>query len=250
MLGRIIPALLFISFLHTAKAQTSIQTDRPDQTETPFTVPSGYFQAENGFSYENILKGFTSVAHPSVLWKYGVSKNFEFRLITELVSEKENAKTIIGFSPVLVGFKVNISEEKGFLPMTSFIGHIAIPKLASPDFKASYYAPSFRFTMQHTLSNRISLGYNLGAEWDGETPEPKFIYTLTTGFSLTDKLGSYIEMYGFVPQKNTADHLIDGGFTYLISNNIMIDISGGFGITDNAPKNYGAIGFSYRFNTK
>ena len=137
----IIPALIFLFILsfERVNAQNIIQTDRPDQTETPFTVPAGYFQAESGFTYEKISKDFTSITHPSVLWKYGVSKNFEFRLITELVSEKNNIKTVTGFALVLVGFKINIVEEKGILPMTSFIGHITIPKLASPDFKVNYY---------------------------------------------------------------------------------------------------------------
>ncbi|MGK4566621.1 transporter [Flavobacterium sp. 3HN19-14] len=100
-----------------------------------------------------------------------------------------------------------------------------IPDLASSKLKAEYYAPRFRFTMQHTLSDKISLGYNLGAEWDGETPDATFLYTLTTGFSLSEKLGCYIEVYGFAPQNDTADHRLDGGFTYLVSDNFMIDVS-------------------------
>ncbi len=84
------------------------------------------------------------------------------------------------------------------------------------------------------------------AEWDGETPDATFLYTLTTGFSLSEKLGCYVEVYGFAPQNDTADHRFDGGFTYLISDNFMIDASGGFGITENAPDYYTAFGFSFR----
>lgn len=246
----LVTIILFASVHFKTTAQTSIQTDRPDQTECPFTVPQNYIQIESGFTYENIEKNISSIAQPSVLWKYGLAKNLEFRLITELIRDKVFTKTQSGVTPVTVGFKVNIREEKGILPTLSFIGHLAIPGLASEKFKTDYYAPSFRFTMQHTLTDKISLGYNLGAEWDGETPKPAFIYTLTTGFSLTEKIGSYIEVYGFAPQKNKADHRFDAGFTYLINNNVMADISGGVGLSDNAPKNYGALGFSFRFNTK
>ena len=31
--------------------QTSIQLDRPDQTECPFIVPAKYIQLENGFNF-------------------------------------------------------------------------------------------------------------------------------------------------------------------------------------------------------
>jgi len=43
---------------------------------------------------------------------------------------------------------------------------------------------------------------------------------------------------------------MDGGITYLINNNLIIDLSGGVGLTENAPKYYYAFGLSYRFNTR
>ncbi len=243
-------AFLFLSLCVHVQAQTPIQTDRPDQTECPFITPQGFIQVENGVSYENIDRDNKSITVPTMLWKYGINQHVECRLITELNSIKSFTNNVSGLVPVTIGFKVRVFEEKGLIPATAFIGHLSIPNAASDKFKASYYAPSFRFNMQHTLSNKISLAYNLGAEYDGETPEPSFIYTLTSGLSITEKLGAYIELYGFAPQKQTADHRADGGFTYLINNNVMIDISGGIGITSNAPQNYIALGFSFRFNTK
>jgi hypothetical protein len=245
--------LLFVLFaicFTNLYAQTTIQTDRPDQTECPFITPASFIQAENGFTYENIDKNNKSITLPTILWKYGLNKNFELRLITEANTIKAMSNKVSGFVPTIIGFKVSVSEEKGIIPATGFIGHLAIPNAASTKFKASYYAPSFRFNMQHTLSNKFTLAYNLGAEWNGESPEPTFIYTLTSGMSITEKLGAYIELYGFAPQNQYADHRADGGFTYLISNDVMVDISGGFGITEQSPDNYFALGFSYRFNTK
>lgn len=147
---------------------------------------------------------------------------------------------------MLVGFKVRIAEEEGIFPKTSLIGHMSIPKLASEEFQTDFYAPEFRFVMQHTLSEKVSLSYNLGGEWDGFTPEPTFIYTLATGVSVTEKLGAFVELYGFAPQEDKSDHRFDGGLTYLISNNFMIDLSAGGGITENAPDYFAAVGFSFR----
>lgn len=224
-----------------------IATDRPDQTECPFIVPKGYFQAENGFVYEKTDANSHAAAYPSVLWKYGISDNFEVRLITELVSEKAASDTKTGLMPITVGFKVKIFEEKGILPKTSFIGHLTVPTLASKAFSADFYAPSFRFTMQHTLSDRFTLAYNLGAEWDGTTPETTLIYTVTTGCGITKKLGVYVELYGFALQNQSADHRFDGGLTYLVSNNVMMDVSGGCGLSHNAPNYFVGLGLSYRF---
>jgi hypothetical protein len=247
------PTILTFSFaiyFMSAYAQTTIQTDRPDQTECPYITPKGFIQAENGFVYEHIDRDNKGIVLPSILWKCGINKNVELRLITEVNSMKAFGKTTTGFVPTIIGFKTKICEEKGLVPDIGFIGHLAIPSAASKEFKASYYAPSFRFNMQHTLSKDFTLAYNLGAEWDGETPEPTFIYTLTTGYSITEKLGAYVELYGFAPQNNMPDHRADGGFTYLITNDVMVDVSGGVGITKESPINYFALGFSYRFNTK
>jgi Putative MetA-pathway of phenol degradation len=138
-------------------AQTSIQTDRPDQTECPFITPKGFIQAENGFVYERIDKDNKAIVLPSILWKYGINKNVELRLITEVNSNKAFGKTSTGFVPTIIGFKIKICGEKGIVPDIAFIGHLAIPSAASKEFKASYYTPSFRFNMQHTLSKNFTL---------------------------------------------------------------------------------------------
>ena len=245
-------AIYFVASTYHLFGQTlpAIQIDRPDQTECPFITPEKYIQIENGLTFETFDQSQTSFYYPSTLWKYGVNEKFELRLITEFVSEKRNINTTTGFLPITIGFKTSLVEERGIIPKISFIGHITTSKIGSKEFQAKYISPSFRFTMQHTLSESISLAYNLGAEWNGENAEYNYIYTLTTGFSLTDKIGCYTELYGFIPAYGKADHRFDGGFTYLINNNLIADISGGFGLTENAPKNYISLGISCRFKTK
>lgn len=242
---KVLMIALLMNAALTSAQNDPIQADRPDQTETPALVPKGMFQLESGFSFQKENAQTDSYAVPSALWKYGVNENFELRLITELAGEKATENTF-GLLPVLVGCKIKICEESGVVPKTSFIGHMSIPKLASSDYKADFYAPEFRFVMQHTLSEKFSLSYNLGSEWDGFSAEPTFLYTLTTGYSITEKLGSYVECFGFAPQQDTACHSFDGGLTYLVNNDFMLDVSSGFGLTENAPDYYVALGFSIR----
>ena len=238
--------LLLISLVGYTQNIEPIQADRPDQTETPAIVPIGMFQVETGLTFQKNDKKSNLFSLPTTLWKYGVNENFELRLITEFISEENNISKSNGFNPIYVGFKVKLTNEKGIIPKTAFISHISLPNVASSKYKTDFYAPEFRFVMQHTLNEKLSLSYNLGAEWDGFTPEPTFIYTLTTGYSISDKLGSYIELFGFGPQNGKANHSFDGGLTYLINNNFMLDLSSGVGITNNAPDYYTAIGFSFR----
>lgn len=227
--------------------QTPIQTDRPDQTECPFIVPARYLQVENGFLAEwkgGKQTGFTS---PSTLWKYGVNDNWELRLLTEFVFTKENGKTTMGLMPVAIGFKSNLCREKGIMPTISFIGHLTTRNAGSKKYATTYAAPSFRFTMAHTLSDQMTLGYNIGSEWDGESATPSYLYTVTTCISMGKKLGCYAEVFGFVRKGTVPEHNIDGGFTYLVTPDLQLDMSGGTSIAGMEPAAYVSIGLSYRF---
>ena len=239
-------SLLYTS-VSTAQQLAPIQLDRPDQTECPFTVPKKYIQAEIGLAYENAGRHISSILIPTTLLKYGLTDRLEIRLITELEQIKEFSEKNTGINPVKVGFKTKLIEEKGLIPMISFLGHLELAPVASKHNKTDFYAPSFRFTLQHTLSSKFSLGYNLGAEWDGFSPEPIFLYTLTTGYSISEKLGSFIELYGFLPQKSISDHHIDAGLTYLLNNNMMLDISGGASIDNHSHSYFLSMGYSFRF---
>ena len=94
---------------------------------------------------------------------------------------------IRGLLPVQVGCKIALWDEKGLLPKTSLIFHVAPSKVGSKKFHTDKWAPNFRFSMQHSLSGNIGLGYNLGAEWDGFSNTPFWIYTIAPGFNLGKK---------------------------------------------------------------
>ena len=228
----------------------SIQPDRPGETESPFMVATNYIQNENGFSIERENTAKKTYKYPSPLWRYGLSKGFELRLITAFQSEKDSNIIETGFIPLTIGFKVSICPKKGIIPATSFIGHIKTLMIGSNKFTTDNPAPSFKFSIQHTLSKKLSLSYNFGAEWGGETPEATYIYTLATTISVTKKMKSFLEVYGFLPQKEIGRHGLDGGLTYLLNNNFMGDLSAGIGLNQNAAQNYLSVGFSYRFKTK
>ena len=247
MKTKILIILGLISIFGHSQNLPLIQTDRPDQTECPFIVPTNYLQMENGFSYQKTDDNNSEIITPTVLLKYGINDHFELRLITEYLKNSDYKEKISGINPVLIGFKTRLFEEKGIMPTTSFIAHLAIPKLASTSYKTQFYAPEFRFTMQHTISKKQSLSYNIGAEWNGENAEPTFVYTLTTGYSFSEKVSGFIELYGFIPQLEKPDHRLDLGLNYLINPNHQLDFSGGFGLSETSPKYFVSIGYSFRF---
>lgn len=241
--------LLFL-FPLTLQAQESIQTDRPDQTESPSLTPKNFLQIETGLLYEKTAGSSEAYSHPTVLWKYGINDNFELRMLTEFNTEKSEDENFSGPAPLTLGFKAKLTEEKKFLPKISFIGNLTLNKTGAKPFQTPYPAPAFRFLFQHTLSENWSMGYNLGAEWNGESPDATTIYTLSTAYSLTDKLGGFVEIYGYLNQFESADHRFDAGFNYLITDNLQIDASSGIGLSQISPEYFLSCGISYRFNTR
>lgn len=252
---RIRTILISALFLFIAKenilAQQSgrMETDRPDQTESPFITKTNYLQGELGFNREFYNDRKSWVA-PTTLFKFGLSTKFEFRLITEFesfrLSSLEDAKPSNGIPPVQLGAKIALFEEKGILPLTSVIFHTGIPFLSSSNFKTSSISPNFRFTMQHTLCKTVSLGYNLGATWDGESKIPSWIYTIAPGKNFGKNWYGYVELFGEIGKSKSPQHGFDAGIAYYINDDLKLDFSAGKGLSKYAFDKYVAIGFSFR----
>lgn len=235
-----------VSAQETPEPIGSIATDRPDQTETPDVLPFKYFQMETGFNIESEDKELIFV-HPTILWKVGIFKSTELRLITDVSSIKDSTgKYKTGLEPIEIGFKTAICEERKARPKISFIAHMAVPYLSTKNQRTKYFAPNFRFTLEHTLKKNISLGYNAGMEWDGDSPYPSFIYTIVNGFDVTEKWYVYYEFFGDIPIKDKSAHTFDAGVAYLIKNNQQIDLSGGFQLYPFVKGWYASVGYSFR----
>jgi Putative MetA-pathway of phenol degradation len=228
-----------------AQEKGRMETDRPDQTESPFLTKIGYLQGELGFNYER-TNGQTQWIHPTALWKFGINRRFEFRVITELQTTQQQT----GLLPLQLGGKLSLVEEKGLRPKTSLIAHLAIPQIGHPAFRIPKWAPNFRFTFQNSLSENAAIGYNLGAVWDGISPTPDWIYTFAPGLNVGEKGYAYVELYGSIRSHTSPQHSLAGGVAYYVSDNFKIDLSASYGLTEAATGHYIAIGFSFRAPVK
>jgi hypothetical protein len=254
---RTIFLFLIVVLTIAVKAQNEtpeLITDRPDQTESSVVVPFKSLQIETGFILENKEKNWfkqQTVAYNTTLLRYGLLKNFELRLDMEYLGEKvkdknsDTTNTISGLSPLYTGFKIKIADEDGWKPEIAFLGGLILPFTANKNFKPAYSAADIRFSFSHTLSDRFSLGYNLGAEWDGNTAIPAYFYSVSLAASITNKMGVFVESYGLIPEDGTAEHLLDAGLTFLVLPNLQLDASGGIGL-QNSIDNFISFGLTYR----
>jgi len=250
-----LPCLLLTGFTATAQIE-KIDTDRPDQTESAFIVPRKYVQIEAGFISEKQNIYFRNFTAPTILSKYGLSKKTELRLITQYEGSDSKLYIVDETSittPLQLGFKTALWEEKGLLPKTSFIFHTALQNIEYSGINGSTttkeIACNYRLTLQNTITKNIALGYNIGMEWERMSETPAYVYTIATGLNLGKKWYTYVEAFGAVVKNEAPDNSLDAGIAYYVSDNFKLDISGGVGISENAPPNYFAFGVSFRFKT-
>ena len=223
-----------------------IITDRPDQTESSTTIPVRTLQIEAGLlsGNDNFEKQYL---FPTSLFRYGLTKNIELRLAGQIASieNKQTSENLIGIGDLEIGAKIQILKNAGINTEIAFISHLIIPT-GSADMTSGNFGTINKFAISHSLTKFLDLGYNAGYNYPGDG-NGDFTYSLVTGAALSDKFGYYIEPYGeYTGCKNWISNL-DTGFTYLIKNNIQLDISYGIGL--NQKMNYLALGFSWNLKT-
>lgn len=236
---------IFLTSPFLITAQSMIELDRPDQTETSSIVPKYYLQLESGYVYEKTNSTSTTQQFPSILTRYGLSENTELRFITEFNFNKINNIKENKFQPITVGFKTALGDNKGILPAVSFLGHLEI--FVENDAGKKQIIPSFKLLFDSELTEGLNLGYNLGIVWDQDLTE-NYTYTMAISKTIHPKWTVFVESYGFISPIKRADHRMDTGITYFINDNSAIDIAAGKGLSSNSPSWFLSAGYSFRFD--
>lgn len=237
--------LLFFA-IGTISAQQII-TDRPDQTESSSTVPFKSLQIEAGALFQR-GGGVQANAYPSVLWRYGVAKNFELRLLTQFETSKQlnNSLKNNGISDIQIGTKIQLFKKENVNTEIAFLSHLIIPT-AKKELTNDKVGIINKIAISHAVSEKISLGYNVGYDYFGNG-SGNLTYSAAIGISLSDKISFYVEPYGEFTEFENHLASFDTGFTYLLKDNFQLDISYGTGL--NYEMNYFSTGLSWNINTQ
>lgn len=238
---------LLAEFLSFSVLAEGIATDRPDATESSSVVQPGYIQAELGWLYTEDDDTKTHEL-PQTLIRWGIADQIELRLGWNGYIDANGSDGVDGAGDGEWGAKFYVAEEDGVLPETAFLVGISLP-WGDQEISSDEVDPHFRFAVSHTLSDTLSLGYNLGAEWatKDDSTLGSFVYTMALGMALSDSWGAYVEFFGDIglSASGTA-HSFDGGFTYLVRDNFQLDAFAGVGLSDDAVDWFAGAGISYR----
>lgn len=239
-------ALLFVLGVGVSMAQDSdpIVTDRPTQSAASMVVPKGNALIEYGFIYES-AGDITNLTMANIHARVGLLNGIELRITQNILQVKDDVSDtkVSGLSPITLGTKVHLVAERGAMPQTSIIGQVTLDN-GKEAFRPGAMIPEVRLNFSNSLSEFVSLGYNIGMSFPEDNTTT--IYSAVLGYSFFPGWTAFAEPYGFF-YEDDSDHRFNAGFIYLVKNNFQVDITGGIGLSDISPDSFigfgAAIGF-------
>jgi len=260
----VLTPVTMLSLAVTAGAQTKLRelsTDRPDRTESPYTVDRGHRQLE--MDVVNVVDGVRDGIGPrsfglgAINAKLGLRRNIDFQIVTQLVtisSEKvpgtSTPHIVSGPADLTARVKVNVWGDDG--GRTAFA---VMPYLTSP---INDNAESQSVTGGVILPFAIDLGRGWGAgmmsELDvvrhdsGRGLQVNAIHSATISHGIAGTVGGYAEL---VAETITTDktRLVptgDVGLTIGAGDNLQFDVGANIGLNRNADRVAAFIGIARR----
>jgi hypothetical protein len=232
-------------------------TDRPDFTEASVTVGRGVTQFELGYTYffdDDGIESSIFHSYPELLVRFGILADwFELRVAWNHATEKINGLETSGALDLLIGCKLALTPQEGLLPEMAIIPQMTVPS-GSDEFSSDDVMPGMNWLYGWDIHEGVSTAGSTQfiRARDDVTQETFYIFaqSWTVGYSLTEKLGAYTEWFALFPSGADTvrpEHYFDGGFTYLLSNNVQWDIRAGVVLNDAAADYFLGMGLAVRF---
>lgn len=227
-------ALLALTYV-AAFAQEAVEftADRPGASTGPGVVGRNVVQLEQGLQYDGD-GGAGTITFSNTLLRYGLFDGMELRLGGDafLYRPQEQLRGYkAAFSGLSLGTKIRCYEGKGAIPAVSVMADFAVPYTATNGFNVDHLAPSLYLLFENPVTDWLSIGYNVGAEWDGSLPDATAFVALCLGFSLTDNLGCFAESYNYFGSLGNV-YAMDFGLNWMVGRKVQLDIAANIDLTD------------------
>lgn len=275
----LIVVTLIIPFVNYGQHTDEINSNRPGETMSAFSVGKSVFQVESGIygikENHSILNYDANGFGIDMTVRWGLFKE-KLELIADLQYQYEKVNSGLSsinksaFKQTIFGAKYLIYDpfknyEKkvnvySWKANHSFNWHQLIPAIAVfAGANLTFSDNPYAFPAQPTISPKIiaiaqnHLGdgswvfvTNIIADYIG-TDYPSYGYglTLTKGFS--DKWSGFIENQGY-KSDFYSDAIVRGGAAYLLNKDMQIDASISSSLKSTPSILYGGIGFSWRYD--
>jgi hypothetical protein len=252
------------------KLLREMTTDRPDITESPFTVDAGHVQ------FETTLVGYTRSAPNqertvtdefdffTTNMRIGITNSAEFDLVWQpygtVRTRQEDPLGIFhqsGIGGLNLRAKFNLwgndSFEKPGATALALLPFVMLPTDRHNGISPEFVAGGIVVPLAVKLSEKWEVAVNGGLVHLKEDAESRYHteYLASASFSYewSEKFGTYYEIAGRFNTENPQGEpvVVGTGFTYKLSNNVQFDAGVNVGVTRAADRINPFIGLSSRF---
>lgn len=243
-----------------------LSTDRPDQTESAYTVDAGHFQIEMDFANGVIDRDQSGGGDVrSQIWgfggvnlKAGLLNNVDIQFLLDgyvdsRVKDRVTGTTAddSGFGDVQTRLKINVWGNDG--GQTAFA---IMPFVKWPLSQSSLRNGKIEGGIILPLAVGLPCGWGMGVMTEvdfvrdgGGGYDTEYFNTITFAHDIVGNLGGYVEFAALITPDSGADWQgqVDIGFTYGLDENTQFDFGCNFGVTKSAPDFNPFVGLSLRF---
>jgi len=244
-----------------------LSTDRPDKTESPFTVDAGHFQLEmDVFNYASDRHNTDRTdTHEESLFiapmnlKLGLANHWDLQLVVltyhAVRTHDRSADTVEeqrGFGDLVIRSKWNLWGNDGGTTALALMPFVKLPtnqdQLGNNSVEGGLIVP-FGVELPGGWGMGLMTVLGLARDTDSGGYHAEFVNTVTFGHDIVGKLGGYVEFFSSVSTESGSSWIgtVDLGLTYALTDDIQLDAGVNLGVTRAADDVNPFLGISWRF---
>lgn len=242
-------------------------TDRPDKTESPFTLDAGHFQIEmdlvtHSRDHDTSQGADTQLqrwAIAPVNLKVGLLNSVDLQVVIDTYEHVRVEDRLTGavdrragFGDVTTRLKWNLFGNDGGSVALGVMPFVKFPtsqdQLGNNSVEGGLIVP-VAFQLPAGFDLCLMTEFDFLRDDVGRGHHVDFINTATISHDLVGKLGAYLEFFSLVSSDSSNDWQgsVDIGLTYAITADGQLDAGVNLGVTDSADDVNPFLGISWRF---
>lgn len=226
-----------------------LSTDRPDTTESPYTVDAGRFQMEVEAVAWSTNGGERETTFGSINWKVGLDDKTDFQLITPAYTEIRNGRE--GMGDMQIRIKRNLWGNDEGNSALAVMPYVQLPTsdegVGSDVVEAGIIVP---FAMEW------GGGWSMGAQGQLDLvsdEEEEYLWqamiSVTASHAITEKSSAFFELVGILRPEDDVDqeYYFNTGVTYRMGEMLQLDGGIRIGLSDESTDYTPFVGISRKW---
>jgi hypothetical protein len=236
-----------------------LSTDRPDATESAYSVDAGHFQVETDVlrlgraRFEEQQSAQQELAFNHANLKMGLTHNVDLQVVVESYTvqtegEGDAGTRRAGFGDVTVRLKRNLWGNDGGPTAFALMPFVKIPTgraSGNGAWEGGIVTP-FSVQLPHDFTLGTQLQATLNRDSEAREHFLELAPTLTVGHDLYKTLGGFVEIATAWDTRGRGwSATLNGGPTLRLGENLQLDTGINLALTKDTPTTY-FLGFSFR----